>query len=176
MTKWQRLSMILKALLMIAAALLLIVMEEDAGYFLLGMLSIYLTVFAVRELIYYFSMARFMVGGKYIFYRGILTLDLGVFSGTLTALPSFMVLVFLAAMLGFSGAVNIMNAMDAKKMGAHWRLKAGFGLGSILLAFLSLFFIRSSEDIFLICSAALVYHAIGRILIAMRPTAIVSIQ
>ena len=69
MTKWGRIKMILSSLLMIFSAFLLIISQEDAFDVIAALLSIYLIAYAIREFHYFFTLARFMVGGKHLFYR-----------------------------------------------------------------------------------------------------------
>jgi hypothetical protein len=76
MTKWQKFTNILTAILMALFALLILLIGESAYLLVILALAIVLVVYSVRMLIYYFKMARYMVGGKEILIRGILFLDL----------------------------------------------------------------------------------------------------
>ncbi|MBR2793509.1 MAG: DUF308 domain-containing protein [Solobacterium sp.] len=115
MTKWGRIKMILSSLLMIFSAFLLIISQEDAFDVIAALLSIYLIAYAIREFHYFFTLARFMVGGKYLFYRAILALDFGIFAVTMTRMPSEIILFFLCASFIFTGVIDILKSMDSKK-------------------------------------------------------------
>ena len=80
MTKMQRVKQVLSALLMMGCCFILI-KEPELGYAIVAMiLSVSLLLYAIRCLIYYFTMARHMVGGRSVLYTGIILLDLAVFT------------------------------------------------------------------------------------------------
>ena len=76
MTSVQRVKKVLAGILMLVCCFALVVNPETGFYFVALILSVSLFLYAVRSLLYYFTMARHMVGGKSILFRGIIVLDL----------------------------------------------------------------------------------------------------
>ena len=72
MTRTKRILNVLQSLVMLAIAGLIIVYPVQSIPFVLGLIGLGMTVKGIRSLYYYFSMARHMVGGKTMLYRGII--------------------------------------------------------------------------------------------------------
>ena len=176
MTKWGRIKMILSSLLMIFSAFLLIISQEDAFDVIAALLSIYLIAYAIREFHYFFTLARFMVGGKYLFYRAILALDFGIFAVTMTRMPSEIILFFLCASFIFTGVIDILKSMDSKKMGGSWRLRFAKGALTILFSALCMVFLRTPDTAISLLVFNLLYNAVIRIITALKPANIMAIQ
>ena len=180
MKKMHRVKEILSGMLMLLCCLILLLVPEE-GYFIVPLiLSISLIFSGVRSLLYYFLMARHMVGGKAMFYQGLIILDLGMFTYTLVDIPLIYVILYLLACHAFSGAVDIMRALEAKRIHApSWRLSMTSGALNVVIALLAFFcgvIMRSTEIVVYIYSAGLIYSACVRIATAFRKTAIVYIQ
>ena len=85
MTSIQRIEKILVGLLMLACCALM-VYEPDVGFYVVALiLALMMLIYALRCFIFYFSMARHMVGGKSLLFRGIIVLDLAVFTISMVA-------------------------------------------------------------------------------------------
>lgn len=122
-------------------------------------------------------MARHMVGGKSILYQGVILFDLGMVTLSLTDVPKFYVLVYLAVLHGFSGVVDILRANESKKLGGrHWRLKFTQGIINVLAAVLCIFFINSYEVAVIIYTIGLIINAFIRIGNALRKRTTIYIQ
>jgi len=72
MTKAKRAAYILQGFVMMLFAVLLFLFPDGALSIVAGVLGIGMTLRGFGTLIYYFRMARFMVGGKRVLYRGII--------------------------------------------------------------------------------------------------------
>ena len=103
MTIWQKLKNILLAVSMIIIGVAMLFYGEKAYMAIIGVVSLVLEVMGLRKLIFYFSMARYMVGGRNILFRGILLFDFGIFTGSLVWVPKGYILRYLAGTLAFSG-------------------------------------------------------------------------
>ncbi|MCR5338530.1 MAG: hypothetical protein K6E75_08225, partial [Lachnospiraceae bacterium] len=114
MTKLQRAGQLIWGLCMIIISLILMIVPREGYYVVIGILSLVYTVKGINTIIYYFTMARFMVGGKNSLYMGIILLDFGVLTGTLNDVPHYYVLLYLIAIHAFSGVVEILRAFEAK--------------------------------------------------------------
>ena len=129
----------------------------------------------IRSLWFYFAMARNMVGGRLILFRGIIALDLGMFAFSLQEIPTIYILLYLLIIHLFAGIVDIMRAREAKKMKGHWRLNLAFGIANILLALSCSLCFRDPMVLAYVYAAGLFYSACLRIAQAFRKTAIVYI-
>ena len=176
MTKWQKFTSILTAVLMALFALLILVIGEDAYLAVILALAVVLVVYSVRMLIYYFKMARYMVGGKEILIRGILFLDLSLFIFSLSTVPTTYVMLYMVGMLAFSGAVDIMNAMDSKKMQGQWKLQIVRGAICVIGAIVCIVKMNTPDMVVTIFCFMLFYNAVMRIINALRPSEIIAIQ
>ena len=175
MTSLQRIRKVLKGLLMLLGAAFLLLIP-DKGYLIIGLiLSVVLILDGIRSLWFYFTMARNMVGGKMILFRGIIGLDLGVFAYTLKEIPPVYILLYLLIANLFSGVVDVLRAMEAKRMESRWRLSFVTGAFNILLAVACGFCFRDPTVLTYVYSAGLVTSALLCIAQAFRKTAIVYI-
>ncbi len=177
MGKMERIRNFIAGLGMIASAAVMI-LYPDFGYLLVGtILSFILMLAGIRNLIYYRSMARHMVGGRRVFYMGLLLLDMGIFVGGLVTVNGIYVILYLVGGYAFSGLVHILRAFEAKKYSSlGWIGTLSNGLFDIAIAMLCLFFFQSQEIMVVIYCIGLVHSAILRIMSAFRRSAIVYIQ
>lgn len=88
---------------------------ENIIAIIIGILGLFLLFTGIRYLIYYFKTGRFVVGGKMILYIGIISLDFGLFTLSLSSSPVVIVVVYLIAFYAFAGLVDILRAFEAKK-------------------------------------------------------------
>lgn len=177
MTKLQRIGNILSGLLMILGAWLILALPEYGYLIIVLILGIMFTILGIRYLVYFFTMARFMVGGQLILIYGLLATDFGLFSGTLAAVPKMYIMIYLVATFAVAGAVSLLRGFEAKRYNAPaWKGKMVYGIINIAAAILSLIFIRSAVALSIIYGIGLIYSGITRIVLAFRKTAIVYIQ
>ena len=119
MTTIQRIKKVLGGLIMAITALVLLVIKSEYGYIgIMIILSCWLTIYGLKDIIYYFTMARFMTGGRMLLYKGILFFDFGVVTASLSSFPKIYVILYLVGIYGFLGLVRILRALEAKKYGA----------------------------------------------------------
>ena len=64
MTKTKRVFNVLMGLFMLFIAAVLVTVPTESIPFVLGLIGLGMTLNGIRSLVYYFSMARHMVGGK----------------------------------------------------------------------------------------------------------------
>ena len=180
MTLIQRIRAVFSALMMILCAALLLLMKEDGYLLVILLLSITLIVYGVRTLIYYFTMARHMVDGRGIFYRGILVLDFGLFTLSISQNFNLVIVIYLLFVHAFSGVIGILHALEEKRFQADsWRLSMIQGMISIAFAAAAVifgFFLGDMQDLTRTYAAGLVWSAISQFIMAFRKTAIVYIQ
>ncbi len=143
---------------------------------ILLILSVVLLFSGIRMILFYFTMARHMNGGRSILYQGILFFDLGVLSMSLRAVPPTYIMAYLIGLLGFSGAVDVYRAWDARQIGGHWKLKLLRGTVTIAFAIYAFINLRTPTYCVYIFSATLFYNALMRIISVFRRSEIITIQ
>ncbi|MCR5054127.1 MAG: DUF308 domain-containing protein [Lachnospiraceae bacterium] len=177
MSKTQRISSFFTGLLMMAAAVFMTVYPEEGYILIIVILSLGLMIRGIRSIIYYITMGIHMVGGRRSLYSGILILDLGLFTANLSDVPRIYVLLYLLGIHLFSGLVDMLNAMDERKLGAgHWRLKLSSGIVNIFIGLSCLIFIRYANSVVYIYCLGLFYNGIMKMVDAFRKTSMVYIQ
>ena len=146
MSKFQRFQNIVIGLSMLISAAILILLPEGGCLYIMLFLAASLILRGISELIYYFTMARYMVGGKLILFIGAVFFDFGFFTLTLSDESKLFVLAYLLGFHAFAGLVICMI----------------FSRNEILL-------------VYCYC-AGMIYSAALRIYSAFRRTAVVYIQ
>ena len=175
MTSLQRVQAVFAGLMHFLAVVLLI-LSPETGYQLIGfILSVILLADGARSLVFYFSMARNMVGGRLILFRGIIALDLGMFAYSLQDIPPIYILFYLMIGHLFSGVVDVLRAMEARRMESRWRLNFAYGATNILLALSCALCFRNPTLLAYVYAVGLFYSGCLRIAQAFRKTAIVYI-
>ena len=85
MTIFQRITKILLGLLMLMFAIVFLFYPGDEAYwFVILVLTVGLAIRGIKDIVFYFMMARHMVGGKMILFQGVVVLDFAILSITHT--------------------------------------------------------------------------------------------
>ena len=114
-------------------------------------------------------MARLMVGGRAALYRAVIILDMGLFTLSLTDVPLYCVVIYLAGLHGFSGVIDILRAAEARRLQApSWRLDLSRGIINVIIALLCLAFIGTVQVAVTVYAAGLAYAGLIRIIQAFR--------
>ncbi len=177
MTKMQKIKNILIAISMILMAALFI-LDSDLGYdVIVILLSVYFIVNGIRTLWFFFTMAPRMVGGRRILYQGILILNLGIFTMVLNVTPTVYVMLYLCGVYLFTGGIDIMNAVDAKKMGSpFFKRKLITGIINVLIGVLCVVFLRDTEMLVYVFAGGFIYKAVIRIIATYQKSEMVYVQ
>ena len=180
MTRFGRVMNAISALFMIAVAVLMFFLDAIHGLKLVMIVvQAGMTLRGLQAIVYYFSMARHMVGGKNVLFRGMIFLDLGVLAGTIFEHPAVYILIYISALHIFTGAVSALRANESRKIGSSWRLKMAYGITNIALALIvvicGIAFGRLSIAVW-VYSVGLIYSSVLNIISSFRKTEIVYIQ
>ena len=116
-----------------------------------------------------------MVDGKLTLFYGIISLDLGMFAYTLQDIPPIYIVLYLLITHLFSGVVDVLRAMEARRLGSRWRLNIAIGTANILLAFACGFCLHRLSLLTYVYVIGLVYSACLRMAQAFRRSAIIYI-
>ena len=178
MSMFQRLRGIVTGLVMLAVAVTFLTDPSDEAYMVIVLiLTVSLLLEGLREIIFYFLMARHMIGGKLILIKGVITLDFALITGSIAMVPKIYIILYLAGIHAFSGVVEILRAMEAKKsVQGPWKMKFCHGLVNIALAAGCLIYIREPRTAVTIYSLGLIYSAVVRIITSFRRTTFVFID
>ena len=131
----------------------------------------------IKNLVFYFFMSRYMVGGRSMLYIGLIVLDFGLFTLTLLDSQLMYVMLYLFGSHAFAGAIDILRGLESKKLNSpSWKLNTSQGAVNIIMALLCIVFISSQTLIVYIYCAGLLYTAVVKIISAFRKTQIVFIQ
>jgi uncharacterized membrane protein HdeD (DUF308 family) len=178
MTIFQRIRRILIGLVMLGVAILFLIDPDDDAYeFVIGILTLGLAIKGIKDILFYFTMAKHMVGGKIILFQGVVVLDFAYLTGSLSDVPKIYILLYLIAIHAFSGAIEILRAMESRKaVEGPWKLKLGHGIVNFLLAISCLVFIKQTGTALIIYSIGLIYSAVMRIISAFQRTTFIVIE
>ena len=176
MTKIQRIKEILAGLAMLAASIGMFIDPADAYVVILLILAAGMIIGGIKTLIYYLTMARFAVGGRVSLYQGIIMLDFGIFSASLSNIPKIYVLLYLVGIHAFSGFVEILRANESRLLGAKsWKFKFSHGLVDIIMAVACIVFLKNNNLLSIIYAMGLFYSSVMSIISACRKTAFIYI-
>lgn len=177
MSRFQRIVNIFIGIVMILGGITIAVLPEVGLVIVAFVMCVALIVYGIRRLVYYFTMARHMVGGQIMLFLGVVIIDLGLFVLTLSGVPHFYIMIYLLAIHGFSGAIEILRSLEAKRLGApSWKFKLATGVVDILIAAACGVFIKSEAIAVYIFCAGIIYSGIARIISAFRRIAVIYIQ
>lgn len=177
MTKAGRIQNTLIGLFTVLAGGLIIAIGADAYAFIIRVLGIVLAIDGIRRLVFFAKMARHMVGGRSILYRGVIMLDIGIFTVSLSHVPTIILVMYLAGIHGFAGIIDILRSAESRRLQApRWKLEMGTGIGNVIIALLCLVFLKEIEVAILIYGAGLIYTGVIRMIQSFRRTAIIYIQ
>ena len=176
MTKIQRVKEVLFGLVMILVGLFFMITPNESYPFITSLLCLGMILRGVRLLLFYFRMARYMVDGRSMLYQAVIMIDLGLFTGALTQVPLMYVMLYLIAIHMFTGAIDILRAMESRRYGSSWKLTFSSGVINVLLAIVCLIFIKMTMIAVMIYAVGMIYAGVMRIITAFRRTAMVYIQ
>ncbi|MCR4740389.1 MAG: hypothetical protein K5886_09065 [Lachnospiraceae bacterium] len=178
MTIFQRFRSLIIGVVMMIVAIIFIVDPSDTAYLIvIAVLSLGLAIYGLKNIFFYFTMARHMVGGKIMLVQGVVILDLALLTGSLSDVPKIYVLLYLVVVHAFSGIIEVLRAMEARRtVSGPWRMKFSHGVMNLLLALSCFIFIRQTHTAIIIYSIGLLYSAIMRIADAFRRTTFILIK
>lgn len=179
MSLFQRIRSALRGVFTLLLAVLLAVIPKESYDLIALLIGITLLIYGARMLIFYFSMARHMVGGKTTLYQSIIILDLSLLTLSIAAMGDVIVLVYLLFMFAFTGFIGVMRALEARQVGSRWRFQLVGGAVRVLFAISLLVvgvILRRTEIMVYGYCLSLAYSGVTRIVNAFRKTAIVYIQ
>ncbi len=136
-----------------------------------------LIAMGVKNLFYYFTMAMHMVGGKLSLYKGIILVDFGILTCSLSDVPQIYVVLYLAVLHAFSGLVEILRALEAKRYGGRsWRMKLGHGIVNVAICLICIVKFKQPDISVIIYGLGLAYSGLVTVVSSFKKTTLVYIQ
>ncbi len=173
MTTGQKLKNIFSGLVMIAMAIILMCFPQDGYDLVVALLALSMACSGLGFLIYYFTMARFMVGGRLTLYQGLILFDAGLFAASLSDIPRIYLILYLVLIHAFSGVIEILRTVEVIRQGSRsWKLKLAHGITDLFMALLCIYFIHSLTTAVVIYSLGIFYSGGMRIISACRKNVI----
>jgi len=152
------------SLFMILAAFILILFPSEGIDTILGILSISLFIYSIQTLLYYVQMARHMVNGRMILWKGLILLEISIYIFSLNRVPEIYVTIYLFITLLLSGVVEIMRSFEGRRMAGFFsKTKLSGGLINLIAGIICLIFVKNPDISVYVYSASLVVSAFYRI-------------
>ena len=177
MSKAKHVEIFLRGLFDIVLAFIMLY-DPDTGYLIVVLiLSLTMLITGARYFIFYFTMARHMVGGRRMLYAGLIFLEFGAYTFSIVDVPKWMILLYLAGVYAFDGLVDILRSLESKRVLApSWKMEMVYGIFQMLIALSCFIFIRYTHLAVYIYGGGLIYSGIVKLIKSFRKTAIVYIQ
>lgn len=164
------------ALVLLVSGILIFFMGTSMLSVIALILFVMLVAIGIRELVYFFTMARYMVGGRMILYIGILILDAAFFALSIFNDSPVIIMIYLIIAYAVSGVFDILHAMEEKRMGdPAWKRTLAFAIGNLVIAVACGVFIKSPDIAVLVFAGGLIYAAIMRIVSTFKRNAVIYI-
>ncbi len=177
MTTFQRIKLFLGAIIQMLTGVLIIFFQRKSINLVAIVLSIALIGLGIKQLSYYFSMARYAVDGKMILILGAVLFDFGILAFSISDMPKIYIIIYLAIIHAFSGLVEILRALEARRFGAKsWKLKFSHGVVDVLIVIACFAFINNTGTVSIIYGSGLIYSGLLNIITSFRKTTLVYIQ
>lgn len=176
MGRLQRLGHVLLGLLMLLCSFLLFVDPDGGINIVASILALMMLFYGLQKLIYYFTMARHMVGGYSLLFVGIIAIDLGAFALTLLDQPHITIVIYLISYFGIMGVAGVLRAIEGRRFGLRWHTSLIHGIISLLLVLSCIVFMGDTDLIMTVFSIGLAYSAIRHIATSLRKTDVIFIQ
>lgn len=180
MTKLQRIWNFLSGLVLLLLAAGLFIDPLNGLEVAVMLLNLTFMLRGIGGVFYYLTMARHMVGGKTALYRGLIFLDLWIFTSSMLRYHEVYLMIYLAGVNAFTGLVEILRSREEKSAGnASWKFRLAYGLACVIISVLLVaggMYMHSVRLIIYVYAAGLMYRGCVRIASVFRRTAIVFIQ
>lgn len=169
MSLGRRIKEIVVGLLKIVLGIILIAVPDDGHFIVSVILGISLLIYGIRNLIYYITMARFMVGGRLILYLGVLLVDGAGLLMAFSDVPTVYIMIYLIVIYAVSGMIDLMHALEEKSMQVStWRFQMSIAIINLLIVVACFAFIWSGRICVYIYAGGLIYSALMNIIAAIR--------
>ena len=177
MIKVRKIGSLLLGLYLILIGLSMIFLPEEGTEAAILFLALLLIILGIRGLIFYFTMAKHMVGGKSILYLNMILLDFGLVSGTMVGQSKIYLILYLIVAHAFAGVVGILRSGEERRYGVNsWKYEMIYAIGNLVIVVACLCSIGSTETLVWIYGAGILLGGIGQILKVFRKEEVEYVQ
>ena len=177
MSSFQRIGQFTQGFFMLLCCIILLAIPEYYSTRIVALvLSLALMAYGIRTLVYYFTMARHMVGGNAMLFVGIIAFDLGALVLILSDQPQYSLMLYLVGTNGFMGLVGILRSIERKKIGGKWVSSLVNSILRLLIVVACIAFFNSGDTLILILAIGLGLSAFGHFGAAFRKPELIFIQ
>lgn len=176
MSNFKKVGVVFSVLMNIILAVLLILDPEEGYLVVIIVLATALVVFGFRNIWFYITMARHMVGGQVSLYLGLIMFDLGIVTLGLPNVPKIYMVLYLVIVHGLAGVFAILRVNEARKNGGVWKLTFAGGIINIAVALICLIFIRNTVVTVWVFAAGLINSSVISLISTFKKSEIVYIQ
>ena len=169
MTKLQKINSAITGSLMLLMSAFMLIYPSEGILTVIVLLTLSLALGGIRRIVYYITLARYMVGGWRILFQGVIVLDIGIFTMTFAKVDTRYVMLYLIAVNLFNAAVDILKSLESRRISApSWTWKLMAGLLELVLALLGIFFLNSIRLATLLYCLGLIYSGVVRVISAFQ--------
>jgi len=170
----QKLKNIIVGTAMILVGLIMLLSPGEGYRYVFLVLTILLFAAGLGRMIFFFSMAHLMVGGKRLLYEGIICLDFGLFAFSQMDAKKAYVIIYLVLGILFWSGIGIIRALEQRKFkAAQWKRTLVFGVLGVIFTIACLFGAKQSANLLaLIYIFGIIANGIGKVSAAFRKTAV----
>jgi uncharacterized membrane protein HdeD (DUF308 family) len=161
----------------IGLAIALLAVPGGGYVYVILLIGFGLLASGIGTLFYYFTMTRFMVGGKLTLYKGVILTDFAILTLSLADVPKMYIVLYLSALHGFTGLVEILRALEARRWGGRsFRLKLAHGILNVTICVACIVLIKKSNIAVLLYAVGLFYSGIMTVISAFRRGTLVFVR
>ncbi len=165
MTRGQRIWNILTGVVLLLLGVGMLLLKGNGYYLALFLLQLTLIAGGIRQIVYYLVLARYMVGGWRTLFEGVITMNMGFFTLSLTSVSVRYVMLYLVGVNLFNGLVSVLRAVEAKRARTpFWLMNLGAGIVIIALSAAGLFYSGSMWIASALYCLTLAYTGIFRLI------------
>ena len=177
MTNGKRIRVFLTGIIVILTGLSLMLVPDLGYYIALVILAFTLIAKGISTVFYYFTMARFMVGGKKSLYQGVIFIDFGLLTLSMETVPRIYFLIYLVVLHLFYGVIDILHANENRKTGARsWKFLFTQGIINLLIPVICIAYAGTPDIAVMVYGAGLIVSGSGRLITSFRKTSFVYVQ
>lgn len=170
----QRIKAIFSAVLLLLCAGIFIAAPENGHDIVLILMTLTFLFGGLRHLLFYATMARHMVGGRHILWKGLFYLEVGLCTAGMTQVSPTVIMIYLTAGYLFDGATELFKVYEGRSTrDIHWLMYLASGLLHLVIAYECLRHHNSPQLISGLYAFGLVAMAFVRIASIFKRTAIV---
>ena len=173
----EKIENLIVALFFLVCAGIMLYNPEEGRYIVVLISGVVLTLLGIKTIFFYFTMSRFMVDGDTMLPRGVVILDLGIFSFILNTVNSFFLNLYLVVYCVMIGVFSLLDTLQEKKAGGtKWKRKAILAIIPIIAGLGCLIFAKTNQAFVILFSGILVYMAVFRVIRVFKKTKMIYIQ